>query len=235
MLSGKVAKLTRRETENRSWRPQSQGHPSPLRRPDAVVVVLMVVLAGMNTLFTYLPDIPVPKVKAAADIAEPVDATAVQQSLPIELTSDSPRDKVVSPEAPVLTVVVATNNDVGAKEETATAPNIVAPTATGNIAETTSTDGLLSNPPLKDAKFYFERGFTLYRNGDFAAALADFDLAVRLDPNFESAYIDRGITLYRMREFERAFADVAQAIHIENSHQMASPPLPRASPRLSEK
>jgi tetratricopeptide (TPR) repeat protein len=60
-------------------------------------------------------------------------------------------------------------------------------------------------------------------------AIADFDLAIRLDPNLEDVYIDRGIVLYRLHQSDRAFADVAQAIRIENSHQN-TPPLPRARP-----
>jgi len=36
------------------------------------------------------------------------------------------------------------------------------------------------------------RGIASYRSGDFRAAIADLDQAIRLDPTFESAYIDRG-------------------------------------------
>ena len=60
-------------------------------------------------------------------------------------------------------------------------------------------------------------------------AIADFDLAIRLDPNLEDTYIDRGIVLYRLHQFERAFADVAQAMRLEHSHRN-EPPLPRARP-----
>jgi tetratricopeptide (TPR) repeat protein len=99
----------------------------------------------------------------------------------------------------------------------------------GNVDEMIPSEALASSP-LKDAKFYLERGIALYRNGDLPAAIADFDLAIQLDPNLEDAYINQGIAWYRMGSFDRAFADVAQAIRIENSYQIATPPLPRVSP-----
>ena len=90
-----------------------------------------------------------------------------------------------------------------------------APTASGNVAEI-APDGTPSSP-LKDAKFYLERGIASYRNGDLPAAIADFDLAIQLDPDFEDAYIDQGIAWYHMGSFDRAFDDIAQAVHIEKS------------------
>jgi len=177
-----------------------------------VVVVLAVVLAGAYTLFTYTQEISIAKVKAVADIAyEPSNVAAVRPSPPVEAnTSDSLRDKLERAEVP--------------------APSVVALTAIGNVVETIPSDGLAPSPSLKDARFYREQGVASYSNGDFPVAIADFDLAIRLDPNLEDAYIDRGNVLYCMRKFNRAFADVAQAMRIENSRRTASPPLPKARP-----
>ena len=177
-----------------------------------VVVVLAVVLAGAYTLFTYTPEISIAKVKAVADTAyEPSNVAAVRPSPPVEAnTSDSLRDKLERAEVP--------------------APSVVALTAIGNVVETIPSDGLAPSPSFKDARFYPEQGVASYSNGDFPVAIADFDLAIRLDPNLEDAYIDRGNVLYCMRKFNRAFADVAQAMRIENSHRTASPPLPKARP-----
>jgi Flp pilus assembly protein TadD len=82
-------------------------------------------------------------------------------------------------------------------------------------------DGSASNLPLKDAKFYRERGIASYHNGDVVLAITDLDLAIRLDPNFAGAY-DRAVALYRIREFDRAFADIAQAMRIKKSHRTAT-------------
>src|ERR1700759_901564 len=77
-------------------------------------------------------------------------------------------------------------------------------------------------PPLEigpppDAQAFRERGIFAYRSGDLDNAIADFDRAIRLDPNFTAAYIDRSIVLYRMHKFEKAFADIAQAKRIERT------------------
>ena len=77
---------------------------------------------------------------------------------------------------------------------------------------------------VSDAKFYHERGILAYRDGGLNLAIANFDLAIELDPSLADAYIDRGIVLYRLQKFEQAFADVARAKHIETSNRTTSPP-----------
>jgi hypothetical protein len=100
--------------------------------------------------------------------------------------------------------------------------------------EVIPSDGLTSSLPVKDARFYREKGTAAYRQGDVALAIADFDLAIRLDPNFKSAYVDRGLAFYRIGDFNHAFADIAQAMRIENSNRITTPPLPKASPLSSQ-
>ncbi len=77
---------------------------------------------------------------------------------------------------------------------------------------------------VNDARDYRERGILAYRNGDIYLALADFDLAIELDPHFSDAYIDRGVALYRMGDFNRAFADIATAKRIDDLNRSQSPP-----------
>jgi len=214
-----------------------QARRSPLRRSDAVIVFLMIVLAWANTLFTYLPAMsaypPKITVEVAAD-GDPTDAVPIQALTSVGKTWDSPRDKVVR-EASALTAVVATANNEVAMEGAASAPTPVSPTATENVAETTPSAVLPSSNSFGDAKDYLKRGIASYWDGAFSVAIADFDVAIQLDPNFEDAYIDQGIAWYRIGNSDRAFADVAQAIRIQNSHnQIGTPPLPRASPLLSE-
>jgi tetratricopeptide (TPR) repeat protein len=99
-------------------------------------------------------------------------------------------------------------------EGTTSAPSI-APRATEKAIAAIHSDGLIASVPVKDASFYHEQGIAAYHNGDVALAIADFNVAIQLNPNFKNAYIDRSIAFYRMRNFHRAFADIAQAVRIE--------------------
>jgi len=66
-----------------------------------------------------------------------------------------------------------------------------------------------------DANLYSDRGLVWYAKGRYDQAIADFDRAIKIDPDFASAYIDRGIILHRKSEFNLAFAAVNQAIHVD--------------------
>ena len=169
-----------------------------------------------------------PEQDAAATSAAPAPDNAVAQpSPPADAnTAGGQRDQHENADAPALAAPAA--GGVAAKD-VAVAPNAVAPTAADHATETAPANEPPPSPPVKDAQFYRQQGIASYRNGDLAVAIADFDLALRLDPDLENAYIDRGIVLYRLHQFDRAFADVAQAMRLEHSHRN-EPPLPRARP-----
>jgi tetratricopeptide (TPR) repeat protein len=76
---------------------------------------------------------------------------------------------------------------------------------------------------VKDANYYRARGGVAYRSGDLSLALVDYDLAIKLDPNFSDAYIDRAIVLHRMGDLKHAFADIAQAKRIDESRPSPGP------------
>lgn len=177
-----------------------------------------------------------PAPNPAAPSGAVASATAdVQPSPPVDAnSSEEPRGTLESDEPPVPnpaapSAVAPAVHDEVAVEDTAPA-GATAPPVTGDAEETKASDAASPGAPLKDARFYRQQGIASYRNGDLRVAIADFDQAIRLDPNFADAYIDRGIALYRMHDFDRAFADVAEAMRLESSHRAAAPPLPRARP-----
>jgi hypothetical protein len=161
---------------------------------------------------------------------EPNNVVSVQPPSPTDANARDTSDRI---EASVPNAVAPETSGAVTVEDAAPAPS-VAPTATTKVIAATHSDGLTSSLPVKDARFYREQGVAAYHNGNVALAIADFNLAIRLDPNFKNAYIDRGIAFYRISEFNRAFADIAQAMRIENSRRVATPPLPKAPP-LSNK
>jgi curved DNA-binding protein CbpA len=108
-------------------------------------------------------------------------------------------------------------------ESAAVVSDAVVPSAAAPAANTDSAQAL--DLTARDAKSYRERGIVAYLNGDLYRALADFDVAIQIDPGFADAYIDRGIVFYRIHEFDRAFADIAQAKRIKNSNRTKTLPL----------
>jgi curved DNA-binding protein CbpA len=74
-------------------------------------------------------------------------------------------------------------------------------------------------PEADDPKFYQERGISAYRSGDLFLALADFDLAISLDPGASESYINRAIVYHRMGDLKHAFADVSHAKRIDDSNR----------------
>jgi tetratricopeptide (TPR) repeat protein len=62
---------------------------------------------------------------------------------------------------------------------------------------------------------YNNRGSFLRDRGELDRAIADFDAAVRLDPNSPDTYINRGIARYRRGDLDRAIADYDEAIRLD--------------------
>jgi tetratricopeptide (TPR) repeat protein len=68
---------------------------------------------------------------------------------------------------------------------------------------------------------YAERGLTRLRNGEFDKAIADFDMAIRLDPNYAEAYKNRGNAYIGKGNFNQAIADYTEAIRCNPNYTVA--------------
>jgi curved DNA-binding protein CbpA len=183
---------------------------------DAIAVTfLSVVFVAGYSLFERLSNasaIPVKAIEVSARGAAEIAAA------PLARQFDSTFDSI-SKEEPRDTP------DSAAVPNEATVADAAAPAAnTGGAQETATAEATADLLPAAAAKSHRERGILAYRDGDLYRAIADFNLAIQLDPSFADAYIDRGIVFYRMHEFDRAFADIAQAKRIENSMR-TKPPL----------
>jgi curved DNA-binding protein CbpA len=182
---------------------------------DAIAVTfLSVVFIAGYSLFERLSTasaVPGKAIEVSARGAAEIAAAAPTRQFDA-IGRDEPRDQ---PEG------IAVPNE-------AIATSVAAPAANPGIAQETANVDQAPDLPANDAKSHRERGMLAYRDGDLYRAIADFNLAIQLDPSSADTYIDRGIVFYRMHEFDRAFADIAQAKRIENSTRTKSPlPAPR--------
>jgi tetratricopeptide (TPR) repeat protein len=70
------------------------------------------------------------------------------------------------------------------------------------------------------AKAYSTRGTTYYFRKQFILAIADFDQAIRFDPNID-IYLLRGISYDSLKQFDRAIADYTQVIYLDPKNEVA--------------
>jgi curved DNA-binding protein CbpA len=106
--------------------------------------------------------------------------------------------------------------------EAPTEPDGIAPAASTAIAPASEHASPARDAGTKDANYYRERGISAYRNGDLVIALANFDLAIDMDPGLSDSYINRGIVLRRMGDLKRALSDVAEAKRIDDLNRKKS-------------
>ena len=62
---------------------------------------------------------------------------------------------------------------------------------------------------------YCNSGLYKFNAGDFQSAIADYTLAIQLDPNNKEAYIRRGNSKYNLQDYTGAIADLTKAIELD--------------------
>ncbi len=76
-------------------------------------------------------------------------------------------------------------------------------------------------PDPTKAQAHYNRGIAYSRLGDLYPAVADFDQAIALDPNFAAAYNNRGLTFNRLSQFDKALTDLDTAIRLDPEQDTA--------------
>jgi tetratricopeptide (TPR) repeat protein len=64
------------------------------------------------------------------------------------------------------------------------------------------------------AAAFVNRGLAYFAKGEDDHALADYDRAIQLKPDFDSAYVRRGLAYHDRGQYDRAIADFDQAIRL---------------------
>jgi tetratricopeptide (TPR) repeat protein len=68
---------------------------------------------------------------------------------------------------------------------------------------------------LSEAETKYNSGTEKFNNKDMDGALADFNEAIRLDPNLALAYMNRGAIYASKNEFDKAIEDETKAIELK--------------------
>ncbi|MCZ8224313.1 MAG: tetratricopeptide repeat protein [Microcystis sp. LE19-84.1B] len=73
----------------------------------------------------------------------------------------------------------------------------------------------------KLADLYLNQGNERLDKEDFQGAIADYNKAIELDPNFALAYNNRGVVYYNLKQWQKALADYNQAIELDPNYALA--------------
>jgi tetratricopeptide (TPR) repeat protein len=77
---------------------------------------------------------------------------------------------------------------------------------------------VLVAPGCRTAVTPFDQGMALYEKGAWAAAVAAFDEAIKIDPLSESAYTNRGAARLHLGDAHGAVEDFTRALELKPSH-----------------
>lgn len=69
-------------------------------------------------------------------------------------------------------------------------------------------------PDPVDANGFHDRGNLRSRNGSYESAIADYDKAIELDPDFAEAHYNRGSSFYELGSHDEALAGLNRAIEL---------------------
>jgi tetratricopeptide (TPR) repeat protein len=202
---------------------QQPKRPSMIRRlaADALTsAVVSVVLIG--GYFAYMSADRLPLASAqVVEIAKSEPAPTVPVKAAEIADAPSQAEQHARPEA-IEASNIAPDVTPRAADEPAK-PDNSAVAATTEVAPASAYAPPAGDYGIRDVKFYRERGMRAYRDGDLYLALANFDLAIDLDPGLPESYIDRGIVFHRLGDLKRAFSDVAEAKRIEAVNRNKTP------------
>ena len=80
---------------------------------------------------------------------------------------------------------------------------------------------LSQGEPLVSAETYFRWGYTKSELGQYESAIADYDMAIQLRPDYAIAYNDRGVVKGKLGEYKAAIEDYDKAIDLKPDYAMA--------------
>jgi curved DNA-binding protein CbpA len=233
----RLLELAKRQKSQPSKRRSVSGTVRRFTADAIASAVVSVALIGGYFLYNSTERLPL----ASAQVVEIAKGEAAQAVAvrPVEIADASHQtERLAKPEQYAEPEQAAKPQDAEAShperdvnQQAATRPT--KPDAPALTADDAAAAITFAPPPgdygAKDVAFYRERGLRAYRSGELYLALANFGVAIDLDPGLPDSYIDRGIVFHRLGDLKRALSDVAEAKRIEGLNQKRSA-LPMGQP-----
>jgi tetratricopeptide (TPR) repeat protein len=81
--------------------------------------------------------------------------------------------------------------------------------------------GYTATLPPTDAATHFREGFTCTKKGDYARAIAHYDAALRLDPEFAEAHLARVFAYTALDQLDQVIVEYTAALNIDPTNVLA--------------
>ncbi|MBD2518006.1 tetratricopeptide repeat protein [Nostoc sp. FACHB-973] len=96
--------------------------------------------------------------------------------------------------------------------------NLVQQLASNLVVQSNNSSSIIErygNDPVSQAQGWFYQALQQARTGDLSGAIASYDQAIELQPEFWEYWFNRGLTLFHLERFEEAIASYETAIELK--------------------
>ncbi|MEH2406820.1 CHAT domain-containing protein [Nostoc sp.] len=102
--------------------------------------------------------------------------------------------------------------------------NLVQQLASNLAVQSSNSPGIIerhSDNPITQAQTWFYQGLSQAKTGDLLSAIASYDQAIELQPEFSEYWFNRGLTLFHLERFDEAIASYQTATELKPDYYKA--------------
>ena len=102
--------------------------------------------------------------------------------------------------------------------------NLVQQLASNLAVQSSNSPGIIerhSDNPITQAQTWFYQGLSQAKTGDLLSAIASYDQAIKLQPEFSEYWFNRGLTLFHLERFDEAITSYETATELKPDYYKA--------------